>query len=112
MDTLHIHIEVPAANVQHLIDATIGGVYSGWIAEMSVNIDNLEDSWIVYTPEDAEEGDFTEVLWLSPSRLAYGVKTFLELSARRFGNLLRDDTDAEDADVFMQALVFGREVYG
>lgn len=61
---------------------------------------------------EGEEGEGKGRKDIGPAELQAGLNIFATKYPERFGNWLKENYDAEDADVFWQCVVLGDIVYG
>jgi hypothetical protein len=110
---MFIQVEIKDEVIQNLFDNVVGGPYSGWIKTFEADQDK-KGNWvgsIQFDREQDQEATFKGRFKITNEAVQKGLEAIAKESPIVFGNLLANDTDAVDADVFMQFLVFGREVY-
>lgn len=110
---MQIQITVTDDDIQNLFDSVLGGAYSGWIKTFAADQDK-KGNWrgkVQFDREQDQEGTFKGRFAITNDTVKAGLEAMAREFPSRFGNLLAGDIDAVDADVFMQSLVFGREVY-
>lgn len=110
---MQVQLTIKDEDIQNLFDIVLGGPYSGWIKTFDAGQDdkgNWEGS-IQFDREKDQEATFKGRKRITNTVVRKALEAMAKEFPSRFGNLLNGDTDAVDADVFMQSLVFGREVY-
>lgn len=80
--------------------------YSPWLIEYEVV---TAGSWN-FTYFDAKDKKRKKLITLS--HFAKGLTVMATESPNRFGNVVTGDSDALDADAFVQCAIFGKLIYG
>jgi len=110
---MEIKINIKDEDIQNLFDSVIGGAYSGWIKTFDAEQDE-KGNWkgsIQFDREKDQEGTFKGRKQITNASVQKALQAMIKEFPAHFADLLTDNTDAVTADVFMQSLVFGREVY-
>lgn len=100
---MKVTINVKNQNVLDQID-NLTRTYSPWLWEYT----RVKDGWNF---KYENEKDKTVKKKLTMKHLEKGMAKLAEESPQRFGNIVTGDSDALDADAFIQCAIFGKLVY-
>jgi len=123
--TMKIEIEIPADRIANMMVSAIESgdpVTRGWIADIRTD-PKAEPLWYA-NPEfyagtflieidefDEDTGKLVKTHLVGDLAFAAGLKVMANKYPGSFGQIMRDDTDAPCADVFLQCVCFGEEKY-
>ena len=100
---MKVSINVKTQNVLDQIE-NLTTTYSPWLFEY----ERIVDGWRF---KFEKENGKTATKTLSVKHLEKGMAKLAEESPSRFGNIVTGDSDALDADAFIQCAIFGKLVY-
>lgn len=80
----------------------------GAAVELITDDASVKDEW---SDPDSKEKNVSRVL-LNKSKIEKGLAIFAEDHPRHFADFLSENDDATTADVFIQCVLFGKEIFG
>ncbi len=100
---MKVTIEIKNEYVLNQID-NLTTTYSPWI----FSFEQIKDTWSFSFEKDNGK---TATKVLTMKHLEKGMRVLAKESPHRFGNIVNGDSDALDADAFIQCAIFGKLVY-
>lgn len=116
MKTYDLTLSIPAETIHQLFENVRGAPYSGWVSaldfDLSGGFPGVNDiGTITYDREEDDEGTFGGQMTLTNEKVIAGLLSMSQEHPKRFAKVLKGETDAEDSDIFLQHVVFNKEVY-
>jgi len=125
--SIDVKMEIDLQDVRDLFIGAIEGGSNYWYMIESDNLKEITkaEKFISELPfyeggylmisDDAEgvgTGELTEPVKVDIEAIKKGVQVFATIEPKHFANFINDNSDATTSDVFFQAVVFGKIIYG
>lgn len=108
-----VALAIPSQLVLDTLDILHGGgSYTGaWVKHFRIHRTTLENMPITYTRKEDEEGEFKGKKRIGRRDIAQGIAAMAKANPYQFGLFIQGEGDATTADVFLQFVVLGEELY-
>lgn len=121
-------VQIQPQDIAYLLTTFVELGYSPWCGKFTTNSLAFKGNWwyadgayldsadfsaqITFDdPNTSDDGDFSASRNINRADLQRGLEVMAEKYRSHFNDLVSDSADANTADIFMQCVVFGEEIY-